>query len=414
MAKPAKFTTLRHASKAPRLAAAALVSGLALAAQAQPKAGAFHPAIEGLTDVKSLDVAADQDRLHVLLVGDFAQRRQVAVAYASSADGGRSWSRPAFIAPEDAPPSISRRGNDARLAVRGRSLVAVWQAKSELPGTGPIAVATSTDGGKTWRAGANPAAGDATHNQSHAAVALDQAGNIHLAWLDDREENGNTQGLRYAKSTDGGRHWQPEATVDATTCTCCWTRLSVLPDQSLLLLYRDDAPHDMRLAGLRRGEGRWRDLGQVGRFDWDFTGCPHCGGGLAVTGGGRGAALHSVVWTGRDGMAGLYYLRSTDRGGHWSPPLQVAGDQARESDIAAQPGGAVGLAFIPGRTAEATVRFQVSRDAGRHWSAPVPLAAPGTIVDHPRVVATSRGFRVFWTEVRPGGGKTWTMAAPSI
>ncbi|MGZ8218495.1 exo-alpha-sialidase [Methylomagnum sp.] len=409
---------LRPTLNAPCFPAVWLAGGLAwafsLAAQAQPATAPTHPAIEGLTDVKSLDVTAESGTLHALLVGDFTQRQRVAVAYVYSTDGGRSWSRPAFVAPEDAPPAISRRGNDARLAVRGRTIVAAWQAKSGLPGTGPIAIAVSADGGKTWRPGANPAVGDSTHNQSQIAVALDHAGHVHLAWLDDREENGNTQGLRHAKSTNGGRHWQPETTVDATTCTCCWTRLTSLPDHSLLLLYRDDAPHDMRLAGLGHGQDQWRDRGAVGQFGWDFMGCPHCGGGLAVTGAGRGAVLHSAVWTGQDQVAGLYYLRSTDSGAHWSDPMKVAGDQARESDIAAQPDGAVGLAFIPGRTAEAAVHFQVSRDAGRHWSTPTPLAAPGTRVDHPRVAATSQGFRVFWTEARQGGGKTWAMAAPSI
>lgn len=406
---------LRSHLRASAFSTLPLALAIALAAQqAQAANLPFYPAIEGLMEVKSLDVAADAGAIHVLLVGSFAQRNRVSVAYVWSTDGGRTWSKPVFVDAENAPPAISRRGNDARLAVRGRQIVAVWQSKADLPGTGEMAVAVSADQGKTWRPGANPAVGDSTHNQSHMAVAADRAGNFHLVWLDDREENGNTQGLRYARSTDGGLRWQPETTLDATTCTCCWTRLAVLPDGSLALLYRDSDPHDMRLASLRPGQRGWRNLGAVGRFDWNFTGCPHCGGGLATTGAPGRVALHGVVWTGKDDVAGLYYLRSTDGGARWSVPAKMAGAQARESDIAAQPGGSVALAYVSGRSPAAPVQFRVSKDAGRHWSAPVAVSAPEASADHPRVVATPFGFRVFWTEARPGGGKTWAMAAPAV
>jgi len=39
-----------------------------------------------------------------------------------------------------------------------------------------------------------------------------------------------------------------------------------------------------------------------------------------------------------------------------------------------------------------------STDGGAHWSAPQLLSPPGQRVDHPRVVPTTDGFRIFWTE----------------
>lgn len=396
--------------------AASLRSGLALvlaiAAEAQAAHGPIHPAVEGLAEVKSLDVTTDAGAIHALVVGRFAQRREPAVAYVVSRDGGHTWSRPSFAAAATAPAVVSRRGDDARLAVRFGRVMAVWKAASDFPGGGEIAVAVSADGGKTWKPGANPAVGDATRNQSHFAVAADHEGDFHLTWLDDREEHGNTQGLRYAKSTDGGLRWLPETTLDGDTCTCCWTRLLALPEPSLGLLYRDSDPHDMRFARLRPGRGAWADTAPVGRFGWDFSGCPHCGGGLAASGWGGRITLHSVVWTGKEKVAGLYYLRSTDGGARWSEPFRVAGEEARESDIAAQANGTLGLAFVPGRGQP--VRFRASRDGGRTWSAPLALSAPGNVADHPRIVATPFGFRVFWTETRAGDGKVWAMAAPPV
>jgi hypothetical protein len=389
-----------------------LALALAVAARAQAMDVPVYPAVEGLTEVKSLDVATEAGAIHALLVGHFTQRKGVAVAYVFSGDGGRTWSKPAFPAPADAAPPVSRRGDDARLAVRSGRIMAVWKSRSDLPGNGEIAVAVSADGGRTWRRGTNPAVGDATRNQSHFGVAADHAGDFHLIWLDDREENGNTQGLRYAKSVGGGLRWLPETTLDGNTCTCCWTRLLALPDRSLGLLFRDSNPHDMRFARLRTGQSAWTTLSTVGRFDWDFTGCPHCGGGLAASGWAGRMALHGVVWTGKEQAAGLYYLRSMDGGARWSEPLRIAGEEARESDIAARADGALGLAFVPGRAQP--VQFRSSRDGGRTWSAPKALSAPGVTADHPRVVATPFGFRVFWTEARVGAGKTWAMAAPPV
>lgn len=403
---------------APRRRPAHLFAALALAtlglaparAAASPVA---YPVIEGLSKVRSFDVVAEGGKLHALLGGMFAQRGGDAVAYAASADGGKTWSKPVFVSAEGESGLLSRRGNDAQLAVRGPKMLAVWQSKGELPGTGPLRVALSRDGGKTWQAGGNPAAGDDTRNQSHPALAFDGAGTAHLAWLDDREENGNTQGLRYARSTDGGQRWLPEATLDPEVCTCCWNRLTVLPDASVAVLYRDSEPHDMRLTLLKPRAGQWQDAGAVGQFGWHFVGCPHCGGGLAAVKDRRRLSLHSVVWTGQDPAPGLYYLNSGDRGRTWSKPLAVGDAASKEADIAALSARRSVLAYT--RTSEngAAVYLRRSGDRGQHWSAPTELTAPGVDADHPHIIATSAGIRVFWTEARPGGGKAWAMAAPS-
>jgi hypothetical protein len=300
---------------------------------------------------------------------------------------------------------VNAYGNEAQIAAAGRKILAVWRRGGELPEFGPLVVAASSDGGASWVRGDNPAPGDLTQNQSYADLVADRAGNFHAVWLDDREENGNTQGLRYARSTDGGRHWQGMATLDAAVCTCCWNRIAALPDRSIAVLYRDDDPHDMRLLrGVDYGRS-WRNLGAVGAFDWRFNGCPHCGGGIAA-GHGRGGLLHGVVWSGKEGAEGLYYLRSDDRGGHWSKPLRIGDGRSRESDIAVLPDGRVGVVFAgPSGNGEG-VQLMQSVDAGFSWSPPELL---GTAADHPRILATPNGFRVFWTEKRASGGRVWAM-----
>lgn len=358
-----------------------------------------YPAV-GIGEIQGMDVYAEGGAVHAVLVGKPRGRDAPGVFYLFSKDGGAGWSRPARV--DDGGRVVSRRGDEAQVAARGRRVVVGWRQGGELPGAGPIATAYSTDGGKHWRAGGRPAAGDATENQSYLDLAADVRGRFHAVWLDDREEKGNTQGLRHAYSADGGRRWGAESTLDGAVCTCCWNRLAALPDGGLAALYRDDDPHDMRLA--RLDGGRWRDLGAVGAFDWRFNGCPHCGGGIAA---GPGRTLHGVVWSGKEGAEGLYHLRSDDLGGHWTPPLRIGGGESRESDIAVLPGGRVGVVFTAPAEGGEAVRFIASDDAGRTWSEPAPLSAAGAAADHPRIVAGPKGFRVFWTERRDAGGRVW-------
>ena len=355
-----------------------------------------------------MDVYSEASTLHAVLVGKSADTHGLGVAYLVSQDAGETWSKPSPISGGQDKRVLSRRGNDAQVAASGNRVVVAFRQAGELPESGPMALAYSKDGGRSWERGENPAVGDVTQNQSYLDLAADKAGHFHVVWLDDREENGNSQGLRYARSADGGQHWRGDETLDGTVCTCCWNRLAVLPDQSVAALYRDDDPHDMRLARRSPKDGAWRNLGAVGAFDWRFTGCPHCGGGIAYSP-GKQALLHGVVWSGKEGAAGLYYLNSANQGGHWSPPLRIADGQSKESDIAVLGDGRVGVVYAGPSGQGEGILFTESKDNGKHWTSPKRLSAADGLADHPRIFPTAKGFRVFWTEKRATGGKVWAM-----
>jgi hypothetical protein len=158
--------------------------------------------------------------------------------------------------------------------------------------------------------------------------------------------------------------------------------------------------------------GQWQRLGAVGAFNWQFTGCPHCSGGLAAIRGTQGVVLHSVVWTGQENSAGLYYLSSGDHGRSWSKPRRIGGGLSREADIAAASPSRLTVVFSE-RSAEGIgIRFIRSTDRRRTWSNPGPLTTPGVDADDPRILSTALGLWAFWTENRPGGTKVWAMGFP--
>ena len=249
----------------------------------------------GLYDISTFDVYANNGIIHVIAGGKATMNdKQVSLRYTRSEDGGGNWLVPISLA--KLPASINTRGNDIQLAAEGDHLLSVWQGKGELPGMGPMLSAFSNNNGLNWTKGANPAANDAG-DQSHVDLIADQHGHFHAAWLEDPEENGY-QSLRYARSVDGGKHWEKAATLDGSTCSCCWNTFALSPKNELNILYRDMKPRDMALQRSSDEGKTWQQASVVGKFGWQFDGCPHVGGGLVYTGTDQPQQLHSVVWTG--------------------------------------------------------------------------------------------------------------------
>ncbi len=347
-----------------------------------------------LGTVSAVDAYADRDMLHVLVAG---QTDRPTMFYLRTQGKGDHW-LPAVTLPTGNATPVSRRGNDVQIVAHGSHVLALWQTQGELPGMGPILSAYSDDAGQTWHKGPSPADSQAT-DQSHMDAVADTMGSFHLVWLDDRQELGNYQGLRYARSDDYGRHWQHYATLDDTTCTCCWTRLAIAPNARIFALYRDGTPHDMALSSSSNSGLDWQPQGAVGAFGWEFQGCPHAGGGLTVAPDG---GLFSLVWTGKQGSAGLHFMKSVDFGKTWQAQM-LSDPGAVHADVAALNANLL-IALWDSRSADGnTVRATWSCDGGREWSKATVQSDPRHTASHPRVVATRQGVFGFWTERAPTG-----------
>ena len=367
---------------------------------------AAKPAMKAVArlGVESLDVYADGATLHLLLASYPATNQPPVLLHQRSTDAGVTWSAPVRVDAGATAPKSPHRGMDAQLAARGSQLIALWgTAGTGLFGSGPIATARSDDGGATWKPGPNPADDGLTTGHGFVDIGADAAGTFHLVWLDSRD---GKQGLRYAASADGGKSWSKNTTLKPETCECCWNTLALGPDGSLHALFRDKSPRDMAVISSTDHGKRWTDPARVGRFNWDFTGCPHVGGGLAVS----GKTLHALVWTGATGHGGAYHISSPDQGQSWSAPQRLGDADARRGDLASA--GAQHLAAVWDRVAdgESTVLGATSADGGKTWSEPKPLSTKGNNAAYPRVVPAANGYRVFWTESITGQPTAWKTA----
>ena len=376
------------------------------AAHAGHKTSAKKPA-----GVVSLDVYAETpSRLHLLIVERPGAGGSPVPRYMRSEDGGERWTTPVTVGEGQPAPEPVKRGNDAQIVAAGDRLLAVWTTGAATKmGRGPLAASASRDGGRTWTAAASPSdAPPGPIDHAFADLAADEAGNFHAVWLDAR--TGEGKGLRYALSVDGGATWSKNLTLDAQCCECCWNALLVRPRGRVDVLYREKDPRDMALIRSVDAGVTWEKPITVGVFNWNVTACPHVGGALAA-GGSDARTLSAVVWTARgDGALGVFALSSEDAGRTWSNPEPLGGPQASRPDLAAAAGRVVAVWDEYVETAEVSgnvVFAAASSDPGKTWSTPQRLSGISASASHPRVVPTSSGFRVFWTEQSSGKPVRW-------
>lgn len=350
-----------------------------------------------LGEIKSLDVFANNGILHVLFADEDKEGNQSFLRYIKSEDNGNSWSKPTQVDEGSLEPYARGRGTDFHIAANENNLVAVWMAKgSGFMGRGPLVTAYSNDCGTSWKPGENPTDDRSDTDHSFIDITADNNGNFHTIWLDKR--NGKTKGLYSATSINNGKTWMKNRIVDSASCDCCWNVIVTDTIGNLFSLYRDLNPRDMSLSISKDGGDSWKRLGYVGKFDWDFVGCPHVGGGLATTLKNGKTQLHSLVWTGKEDMTGLYYLQSRKNLKAWSKPQKLGSNTARFPDIAVNDNGKLITVWDDYKEGESVIIQSLSTDNGITWSEPKQISILGRNPTHARVVANNESFHVFWTE----------------
>jgi hypothetical protein len=351
-----------------------------------------------LAQVQSFDVYQDEKTLHALVLGLKNQDDKMqTLRYLQSSDNGKHWSNAIEIPNNFATSSLATRGNDVQLAASGENIVALWQIQGELPNFGALTSVFSHDDGKTWQVGKNPAV-DNLGDQSHADVISDKQGNFHVVWLSDPEENGY-QSLRYARSIDNGKNWQPPQKLDDSSCSCCSNTLAISPNNQLHVLYRDMNPRDMTLLSSNDFGANWQRKETVGEFNWHFDGCPHVGGAIAFD---ENTDFYASVWTGLEEKSGLYAVNSLSK-----TPVKI-GKNATHSDLAIFENRVILVWDEMSKDGTGIFTAQ-SIDKGANWSTPRRLSENGTTATHPRIVVGENNALVLWTQKQPKQLSQWAM-----
>ena len=360
----------------------------------------------GLQTIHTLDVFSEKNTIHALLSGIDKESQHIVLRYINSLDAGKTWSSSVTVNQNIAPVKKSKRGNDFHVAAYGDTVMAIWQTKGGEPWTGKISAALSLDQGKTWNKIPSPVSDQYSKiHQGYFDITADQLGNFHLTWLDDREEAGDTQGLRYASFQNQTKDaaWIYHNNLEATACTCCWSNITADSKGNIHVLYRDDSPRDMMLSSSNDTGKSWTKLGAVWPFNWEFVGCPHQGGGLSTTQLEGETVLHSVIWNGNESNKGLYYHQSEPSAESVTPIIPLGDETSASGDIAVIDNNHIGVVYTTGNAENKKVMAKLSEDGGQSWLKEHRLTADGAEPSHPRIIGTPDGFRFFWTEWQENG-----------
>lgn len=211
----------------------------------------------------------------------------------------------------------------------GGRLAAHWAIKTGSM-SNDIGLASSEDGGKTWKK-LGKVNESKTPSENGFVSLLPDRGQVRAFWLDGHERKGDNgaQTLRTAILSDKPA---PSERLDERVCDCCHTAAAMTANGPIVL-YRDRTDGDVRdIAIIRRTEKGWTKGKLVASDGWHIAGCPVNGPTAAAT-----EKTVAVAWfTAAKDKPRVEVAFSRDAGATFGKPIVVDG---------AGPLGRVGVAL---------------------------------------------------------------------
>lgn len=178
------------------------------------------------------------------------------------------------------------------IATGDGSLWAQWlQRTGKGGGTYDVALARSTDDGRSWPSEIT-VNNDGTETEHGFATLWPEGRNrIGIAWLDGRntsghgheDHGGGAMTLRTA-IFDASLARHDETELDASTCDCCQTASTVV-DGDPMLAWRDRTGDEIRdIVATQRKNGTWQTQVPVHADGWHIAGCPVNGPSMSAWG----------------------------------------------------------------------------------------------------------------------------------
>ena len=210
-----------------------------------------------------------------------------AIYHTASADG-RSFSAPVKVAELQKLALGMRRGPRIAASDKVIAITAISHTGGDLD------CWSSTDGGATWKEGANINNSPKSAREGLHAMAGDGQGFVFATWLDLRSGGAEIWG---ASSSNGGATWGANALIykspEGHICECCHPSVAVDATGRVAVMWRNwlGGSRDLYLA---TSSDRGKTFGaaqKLGEGTWKLNGCPMDGGAVAINSKGEPLAV---------------------------------------------------------------------------------------------------------------------------
>ena len=335
-----------------------------------------------------------------------------ACGFASSSDGGRTWSRRHM---ERSSPAVTQA--DPWLSVDDLDRIYY----SRLEGS-RIVVSRSDDGGDTW----TPNSAASSPNVDKPSIKSDRDGTVYVAYSEAARALDDWK-IRVTRSSDGGLTWSPAQTLN-TGLNLFAAVLTARPNGKVWGIWQapgSSASNIMCAASANRGETWEAPVFVNPEFGTAASGLRLTPQRLAYPSAdsdSRGRLF--IAWSDvTRGEWDIVVSRSEDDGRTWSMPVRVddssSGDQWTAA-LAVDARDTIHAAWYDTRTGGVNVFYSSSSDGGATWSPNVrittvetPQATTRRLSEYIGLAADRNGTAYLaWTDWRDGGPAIFFASIP--
>jgi hypothetical protein len=334
------------------------------------------------------------------------------VLLASSADGGKTWSKP-------------RRVNDAVEAVQGEEngpqvafgpdnrAYAVWSipgAKGDKTRANIRFAMEDANGGFTPSRTLN----EVKDAARFPIVEMSPDGNLLVAWIDRRVDNPSPRQLYLTRIGPGGEPLTQSYKAGDGLCECCRLGISFADvGKTVYMVDRQLDKSQIRNHVLRKSTDGAMTFGppvEISDDGWQVPSCPHSGPSIGQDGRGY---LHVTWFTlGRSVKeAGIYYSVSQDGGRSFAPRRLVHANSAAEILHATLAVAGNGRVYFAWDNLDAANKAQIFVRSlapdGATWSAVQQISRARQNATRPALALSRDRLHVAWTQT--DGEKSWVV-----
>lgn len=267
------------------------------------------------------------------------------------------------------------------------------------PFTGDVRLLRSLDGGASFAPALTVHQDRQPITHRFQAMAFDGAGQLHVAWIDKRDQQASQAAGRPYRgaavyrnvSTDGGASFGPELKLADHACECCRIALQPAADGRVAALWRHVFEPNERDHAFAWLDGSAPVRASLDR--WAIDACPHHGPGLAPAADG---GWHACWYGQRAGVPAVRLGRLDTQGRPIGSPRALP--EAEHADLVSA-GNRVALVWRQFDGQQTRLHALLSQDDGRRWQA-LELARSPHPNDHPRLLRHGEQLWAVWRDTQ--------------